>query len=55
MFNLIGWPALTVPCGFVDGLPVGLQIAGRPGSEGLILRTARAFQVAYPQQQRPPL
>lgn len=53
MFNLIGWPALTVPCGFVDGLPVGLQIVGRPGSEGLILRAARAFQVACPQEPPP--
>lgn len=55
MFNLLGWPALTVPCGFVDGLPVGLQIVGPPGSEGLILRAARAFQVAYPQEERPAL
>ena len=44
MFNWVGWPALSVPCGLVDGLPVGLQIVGPPGSDALILRAARAFQ-----------
>jgi Asp-tRNA(Asn)/Glu-tRNA(Gln) amidotransferase A subunit family amidase len=53
MFNWVGWPALTVPCGFVDNLPIGLQIIGRPGSEALILRAAHAFQVASPQMDRP--
>ncbi len=44
-FNLCGLPAATVPCGFAgDGLPVGLQIAGKPFDEATVLRIADAFQ-----------
>jgi aspartyl-tRNA(Asn)/glutamyl-tRNA(Gln) amidotransferase subunit A len=43
-----------VPCGFIDGLPVGLQIIGPPGREDLILRAASAFQNLFPQNNRPP-
>lgn len=48
IFNWIGFPAVSVPCGFVDGLPVGLQIVGLPGSEGKLLRVANSFQSAFP-------
>jgi aspartyl-tRNA(Asn)/glutamyl-tRNA(Gln) amidotransferase subunit A len=44
-FNLNGFPAITVPCGFSDdGLPIGLQLAGRPFEEEIVLRTAHAYE-----------
>ena len=48
MFNWLGFPAVSVPCGFLDGLPLGLQIVGLPGREDLIFRAANAFQQAFP-------
>jgi aspartyl-tRNA(Asn)/glutamyl-tRNA(Gln) amidotransferase subunit A len=44
-FNLSGHPACALPCGFTDaGLPVGMQIVGRPFDEATVLRAADAFQ-----------
>jgi aspartyl-tRNA(Asn)/glutamyl-tRNA(Gln) amidotransferase subunit A len=44
-FNLTGLPALSVPCGATrDGLPVGLQIVGRPFEDGTVLRVGCAYQ-----------
>jgi aspartyl-tRNA(Asn)/glutamyl-tRNA(Gln) amidotransferase subunit A len=42
--NLVGLPALTVPCGFVNGLPIGLQFVGPAASESLLITAGRAFQ-----------
>ena len=39
-------PALVVPCGFVDGLPVALQLVGRPFDEASVLRAAHGYQQA---------
>jgi aspartyl-tRNA(Asn)/glutamyl-tRNA(Gln) amidotransferase subunit A len=44
-FNLAGLPAISFPCGFnSQGFPLGLQVAGKPFEEGLILRIAYAYQ-----------
>ena len=44
-YNLTGMPAISVPCGFtLSGLPVGLQIAGKPFDEPTVLRAAYAYQ-----------
>jgi amidase len=49
-------PAISVPCGFsADGLPVGLQIVGRPGADLDVLAIARAFEQATRIGRRRPL
>ena len=48
-FNLTGQPAASIPCGFTKaGLPVGLQIVGPRFTDALVLRAARAFEIARP-------
>ena len=42
--NLAGIPGLSLPCGFVDGLPTGLQLLGRPFDEATLLRAGHAYQ-----------
>ena len=48
-----GYPSITVPLGFVGGLPVGLLFIGRPYSERELLKTALAFEQATRQRQPP--
>ena len=44
IFNLSGHPALSVPCGFsAAGLPIGMQIVGRPFDEPTVLRLGDAY------------
>ncbi|WP_425414128.1 Asp-tRNA(Asn)/Glu-tRNA(Gln) amidotransferase subunit GatA [Paenibacillus assamensis] len=44
--SLAGVPAISVPCGMADGLPVGLQIIGKPFDESAVLRAAHLFEQA---------
>jgi aspartyl-tRNA(Asn)/glutamyl-tRNA(Gln) amidotransferase subunit A len=44
-FNVYGLPSLSLNCGFSkSGLPIGLQIVGAPGNEGVVLAVAHAYQ-----------
>ena len=52
--NLAGLPAMSVPCGFADELPVGLQIIGKPFEESRLLNVAHQFQQATDWHQRTP-
>ena len=54
-FNLANVPALSIGCGFTtDGLPVGLQIAGRPFEETTLFRVAHAYEKATDWHKRRP-
>ncbi len=53
--NLTGFPALSLPCGFVKGMPVGIQLVGNQYSENTLLSIGREFQkVTDFHKQRPP-
>ena len=52
--NIAGIPGISVPAGFVDGLPVGMQILGKPFSEEMVLRVAFAYEQATGWGQRRP-
>lgn len=60
-FNLTGQPALSLPAGFQNGLPLGLQLVARAGDEDLLCRTGHAYEratdhsVQRPSVQRPPV
>jgi aspartyl-tRNA(Asn)/glutamyl-tRNA(Gln) amidotransferase subunit A len=43
-FNALGFPALSVPCGFASGLPVGLQIVGPPMRDEMVLAVGVAYE-----------
>ena len=52
--NIAGIPGISVPCGFVDGLPVGLQLLGPHMSEPTLLRAAHAYERAAGWHERHP-
>jgi aspartyl-tRNA(Asn)/glutamyl-tRNA(Gln) amidotransferase subunit A len=52
--NLAGVPAISVPCGFSDGLPIGLQIIGKHFDESTIYKVAHAFEQATEHHKEKP-
>jgi aspartyl-tRNA(Asn)/glutamyl-tRNA(Gln) amidotransferase subunit A len=53
--NLAGIPGISVNCGFTkSGLPIGLQILGKPFDEATVLRTAHAYEQACDWRARRP-
>jgi len=52
--NIAGVPAISIPAGFADGLPIGMQIIGKPFDEGTILRIAFAYEQATDWHKRKP-
>ena len=55
--NATGLPAITVPCGFTQaGLPIGLQLMGRPFEEALLFQVGHTYEQVSPAQgKRPPV
>jgi len=54
-FNVYRLPAISIPSGFSStGLPIGLQIAGAPGAEGIVLALARAYEKQTEWHKRKP-
>jgi aspartyl-tRNA(Asn)/glutamyl-tRNA(Gln) amidotransferase subunit A len=53
--SLTGLPSMSVPCGFSDhGLPIGMQIIGRPFEEATIFRVGHTYQQATDWHEREP-
>ncbi len=55
VFNLTGQPAVSVPAGFGgDGLPLSVQLVGRPGEEATLYSLAGQIEAAAPWSHRRP-
>jgi aspartyl-tRNA(Asn)/glutamyl-tRNA(Gln) amidotransferase subunit A len=52
--NIAGIPAISIPAGFADNLPIGMQIMGKPFSEEILLRIAFAYEQATNWHKRKP-
>lgn len=56
VFNLTGHPAVSLPCGFDrDGLPLAIQLVGRPGADVFLMKVAAAFERLRPWAHRRPV
>jgi aspartyl-tRNA(Asn)/glutamyl-tRNA(Gln) amidotransferase subunit A len=54
-FNATGQPVLAIPAGFDrTGMPIGIQLAGRPGDEATLFRIGRAYEAATAWLERRP-
>ncbi|MDH6590312.1 aspartyl-tRNA(Asn)/glutamyl-tRNA(Gln) amidotransferase subunit A [Variovorax sp. TBS-050B] len=53
--NAVGLPAIALPCGFAEGLPVGMQLVGPEGADDALLALAGAIEKSRPWQRFPPL
>jgi aspartyl-tRNA(Asn)/glutamyl-tRNA(Gln) amidotransferase subunit A len=53
--NLAGLPGISIPCGLVAGLPVGLQLVANQWEEGKLLRTAYNYEQNFPFTEKPKL
>jgi aspartyl-tRNA(Asn)/glutamyl-tRNA(Gln) amidotransferase subunit A len=52
--NIAGIPAISIPAGFADNLPIGMQIMGKPFNEGTLMRIAFAYEQATDWHKRKP-
>jgi len=52
--NIAGLPAISIPAGFADGLPIGMQLIGKPFGEETILKIAYAYEQATEWHKRKP-
>ncbi len=53
-FNVVGFPAMSIPVGLADGLPVGAQLVARPFEESQLFKIADAFEAKYGPYPSPP-
>jgi aspartyl-tRNA(Asn)/glutamyl-tRNA(Gln) amidotransferase subunit A len=53
--NMVRMPAASIPCDFMNGLPLGLHIIGNVGGDALVLRASAAFEEARPWQGKHPV
>jgi len=44
--NIAGIPAISIPCGFDNGLPIGLQLMAAPLNESVLLKAAKSYELA---------
>ncbi len=53
--NATGLPAMSIPCGFTGaGLPIGLQLIGRPFEEARLFQVAHGYEAVSPRRHRRP-